>query len=380
MSCSLLCETVTGGTMAELLAARDAAIDADLVEVRLDGVRGVDVAQALRDRRRPVIVTCRPVWEGGRFDGDEEARCRILADALQLGAEYVDVEWRALEAAGGSGAFDSLMNTGERRVLVSSHDFSGIPDDLSAQVKAMRATGAAVIKIAVTPARLSETLPLRHVASKGDAVVIGMGDAGLPTRLLATRFQSRWTYGGRGVAPGQIPAVRMLRDFRFKGVGEETLLYGVVGSNVAHSILPVLHNAAFAAAGLDAVCVPLSAADFEDFLAFADALNIAGASICAPFGRDALAVSVRSDDAAARAGAANALRRAAKGWEARHTSTASVATGRPMAASTSDCDSLVAEAEQQWEWWTGRRPQPGVMSAAALAETGHRDSEAQSRR
>jgi 3-dehydroquinate dehydratase/shikimate dehydrogenase len=368
MSRSLLCETVTGGTMAELLAARDAATDADLVELRLDGVSDVDVVQALHGRSRPAIVTCRPAWEGGRFDGGEDARLRILSEALQSGAEHVDVEWRALKGAGGSGAFDGLMNPGERRVLVSSHDFSGIPDDLPGQVRAMRATGAALIKIAVTPGRLSETLPLRHVASRGDAVVIGMGDAGMPTRLLATRFQSRWTYGGRGVAPGQVPTVRMLRDFRFKGVGEETMLYGVVGSHVSHSVLPVLHNAAFAAAGLDAVCVPLSAADFEDFLTFAEALSIAGASVCVPFGRDALAVSARADDAAASAGTANVLRRIPEGWEATNTSRAGDDVGRSMAASKASYDDLVAEAELQWEWWTGRRPQPGVMSAAARRE------------
>src|SRR6187402_2924546 len=166
MSRSLLCETVTGGTMAELVAARDAATDADLVELRLDGVGDCDVALALHGRRRPAIVTCRPVWEGGRFDGDEEARQRILSDALQFGAEYVDVEWRSLRGAGVSG-FDELLERGQRRVLVSAHDFSGIPADLNGQVNAMRATGATVIKIAVTPARLSETLPLRQVARDG---------------------------------------------------------------------------------------------------------------------------------------------------------------------------------------------------------------------
>jgi shikimate 5-dehydrogenase len=30
---------------------------------------------------------------------------------------------------------------------------------------------------------------------------------------------------------------------------------------------------------------------------------------------------------------------------------------------------LVAQAERQFEWWTGTRPQPGVMAAAAAART-----------
>ena len=173
----------------------------------------------------------------------------------------------------------------------------------------MRATGAAVVKVAVTAARLSDTLPLREVAKDGNAVVIGMGDAGLPTRLLASRFGSRWTYGGDGVAPGQVPGGRMIHEFRFRSVGADTALYGVVGDNVMHSMSPAMHNAAFTAAGVDAVYVPLRAGDFEDFLTFADALGIAGASITVPFKVDALNASNAEDDIAKRVGAANTVRR-----------------------------------------------------------------------
>src|SRR3954468_9386039 len=116
---ALLCETVTAGTMADLLAARDRVSSADMVELRLDGVGDVDVAAALADRRLPVIVTCRARWEGGRFDGAEEARNAILAEALDRGAEFVDVEWQA--------GFQDVIAKDPRRVVVSSHDFSGVP-------------------------------------------------------------------------------------------------------------------------------------------------------------------------------------------------------------------------------------------------------------
>src|ERR671930_2397972 len=119
---SLLVETVTGRTMAELIAARDAVTRADLVELRLDGVEDVDVAGALRGRSRPVIVTVRPTWEGGRFEGREETRKGLLRQALDGGAEYVDVEWRA--------GFADLIARDTRRVVVSSHDFQGVPADL----------------------------------------------------------------------------------------------------------------------------------------------------------------------------------------------------------------------------------------------------------
>ncbi len=73
-----LCVTVTGPTMDDLRRGRDAASDADLVELRLDLVDRPDVAGALAGRRTPVVVTCRAKWEGGGFEGSEEERRRIL--------------------------------------------------------------------------------------------------------------------------------------------------------------------------------------------------------------------------------------------------------------------------------------------------------------
>ena len=45
-----LCATVTAETTAELRARRDEACDADLVELRLDTVRDVDLEGALANR------------------------------------------------------------------------------------------------------------------------------------------------------------------------------------------------------------------------------------------------------------------------------------------------------------------------------------------
>jgi 3-dehydroquinate dehydratase/shikimate dehydrogenase len=298
---SLLCETVTGDTMTELIAARDAATAGDMVELRLDGVADLDVAGALHGRRRPVVVTCRPVWEGGRFARGEEERGEILQRALDLGAEFVDVEWRA--------GFLEVIQSDPVRVVVSAHDFRGVPADLDGQVRSMRATGAATIKVAITPSSLADTIPLAVTGRQGGAVVVAMGDAGVPSRLLATRYGSKWTYAGHAVAPGQIPAARMVGEFRYRQVGPATRIFGVVSTNALHSLSPALHNAAFAAAGLDAVYVPLRAADVADFLTFADAFDVEGASVTIPFKVDALHAADRADNRTIRVGAANTLRR-----------------------------------------------------------------------
>jgi 3-dehydroquinate dehydratase/shikimate dehydrogenase len=335
MPSSLLCETVTGQSMADLRAARDAAV-ADMVEVRLDGVADLDVAGALQGRRKPVVVTCRPEWEGGRFAGAEEERHRTLAQAMSLGAEFVDIEWASLNGTHTPG-FGDIVRADPRRVVVSAHDFEGVPVDIESRARDMRAHGTAAIKVAVMPHALRETLPLINIARDGNAVVVGMGDAGVPTRLLATKFGSLWSYAGNAIAPGQIPAERMLSRFRFRSIGPATRVFGVVSSTALHSFSPVLHNAAFAAAGIDAVYVPLQTTEFADFDEFASALAVEGVSVTIPFKGDALRAAVAADDLTRQVGAANTLRRGRHGWEATNTDVAGFlapleeAFGQPLA-------------------------------------------------
>jgi shikimate dehydrogenase len=99
----------------------------------------------------------------------------------------------------------------------------------------------------------------------------------------------------------------------------------------------VLHNAAFAAAGIDAVYVPLQTTEFADFEEFASALRIEGVSVTIPFKGDALRAAVSADDLTRQVGAANTLRRSRHGWEATNTDVAGFlapleeAFGRPLA-------------------------------------------------
>ena len=312
-----VCVTVTGQTMSELRERRDRVASADLVELRVDSVRDPSAAGALAGRRLPVIFTCRPTWEGGHFLGSEEERRRLLHDAQQLGAEHVDIEWKA-------GFLDLLAVRGGRGIVLSSHDFTGVPVDLEARAAAMRATGAEVIKLAVMAKRLSDCLPLLALgrSSTTPMALVGMGDAGTPTRVLAGRFGSCWTYAGDGIAPGQMSAGRLQDEFGFRCLSDRTALYGVVGRPVAHSLSPAMHNAAFRAAHLDAVYLPLAAADFEDFLEFADALEIAGASVTAPFKVEAFERAAQSDPMSRRIQSVNTLRRIGGQWSACNTDVA----------------------------------------------------------
>ena len=313
MGCAQLCATVTAETTVELRAKRDEASygdGADMVELRLDTVRDLDLEGALADRTRPVLVTCRPVWEGGRFTGSEEERHRLLRRALALGAEWVDLEWR--------GGFERLV--AERRgqnIVLSTHDFDGTPGDLEERYRAMRGTGAEVVKLAVLSRSAADVVRLLRLgrASRPERLVlVGMGPAGVPTRLLPTHFGSCWTYAGEGVAPGQVSVSDMVRRYRFTHTSASTAVYGVAGAPIGHSLSPPMHNAGFEAAGLDAVYVPFEATDAGDLMLLADALGVAGLSVTAPF-KESMLDHVRSVDALGRqVGAVNTVRAEDEGW------------------------------------------------------------------
>jgi 3-dehydroquinate dehydratase / shikimate dehydrogenase len=311
-----LAVTITATTTAALRQMRDDVRGADLVELRLDGVRDLDAAGALAGRTCRVIVTCRPRWEGGRFDGSEEERRRLLEQAAALGADYVDVEWRAAFAR------ELVDSRKGRGVILSNHDFDGgVPADLRARAAAMRATGAEVVKLAIRSTRLCDALTLADNAPPGARVLVAMGPLGLPTRLLPARFGSCWTYAG-APALGQPTVQDLFERFGWGAHSAAAAVYGIAGAPLSHSISPVLHNTFFRAVGLDAVYVPLEAASADDFLAFADSplIRLAGASITAPY-KVSLLSRLHSIDAEAReAGAVNTIRRDGSGrWEGTNT-------------------------------------------------------------
>ena len=88
-----------------------------------------------------------------------------------------------------------------------------------------------------------------------------------------------------------------------------TVVAGVAGSPVTHSLSPLIHNGWIAAAGLDAVYVPFAPPP-EGFEAFARGLRggvVRGLNVTVPFKETALALADSASERATAAGAANLL-------------------------------------------------------------------------
>jgi shikimate dehydrogenase len=97
-----------------------------------------------------------------------------------------------------------------------------------------------------------------------------------------------------------------MTDFR-STINGNTLVYGILGRPVAHSLSPVMHNAAFRELGLNAVYVAFPVMDLANAVAGLKGLNIRGASVTIPFKEDIIPLLAELDPQAAKIGAVNTV-------------------------------------------------------------------------
>jgi 3-dehydroquinate dehydratase / shikimate dehydrogenase len=304
-----ICITITDDTTAAVVARMAAlAPVADLFEVRADFVSDLDLAALARARVKPILLTCRSEAEGGRST-DAASRREILAAAVALGLDLVDVEARA-------GFEDVAAAKRGRGLVLSWHDFDGTPQDLDAIYQRMAASRPDIVKI-VTRARgvadLGRVLAFagRHAGATPPLVTFAMGPEGVASRILGGRYGAAFTFAapanGLEAAPGQIPARAMAETYRVREISATTRVYGLLGSDVLRSLSPAIHNRAFAELGVDAVYVPLQAESLQGFLQALPDLGLSGFSVTRPYKQSILPQLAACEEDAARAGSVNTV-------------------------------------------------------------------------
>ncbi|NBT12985.1 MAG: shikimate dehydrogenase [Planctomycetia bacterium] len=278
-----------------------------LVELRLDYIQGnVQVKRLLHDRPCPVIATCRRAADGGRWEKSEEERLLVLRTAIVEGAEYVDLE---------DDIAAKVPRYGATKRIVSHHDFHKTPPDLAGIHKRLAGMDADIVKIATMANHPIDNLRMLDLVRSSRIPTVGvcMGDIGMPTRVLAGRAGAPFTFAtfhdDRVLAPGQI-GWRQMRDlYRYDSITPRTRIYGVVADPVAHSLSPVVHNAALAAAEIDAVYLPfrVPAEQIGEFLGAAGRWPLAGLSVTIPHKEAVIPHATRPDELVSAIGAANTL-------------------------------------------------------------------------
>jgi len=90
-------------------------------------------------------------------------------------------------------------------------------------------------------------------------------------------------------------------------INAQTSVYCILGKPVRHSLSPVMHNAAFASIGINAVYVAFEPASIKEAFDAIKSLGIKGASVTIPFKVDVLPLCDSVDDLALRIGSINTL-------------------------------------------------------------------------
>jgi shikimate dehydrogenase len=90
-------------------------------------------------------------------------------------------------------------------------------------------------------------------------------------------------------------------------IDQETQLYGVIGYPLGHTLSPLMHNAAFRAAGLNAVYLAFETRDLPGALAGVRALGIRGMSVTIPHKTAVISLLDEVDELAATIGAVNTI-------------------------------------------------------------------------
>ena len=294
-----LCVSLTGENLQDVFASDISG--ADCVEVRLDYLKNPQESVNARWDRFPVpvIATCRGKERGGLFDGSIEEEIHILKSAARNGARWVDIDYRYARPVPNA------------EVIASYHNFDETPADLAAIVGQAFAAGQ-IAKVATQVNRWDDNRRLMDLLDRENPkplIVAGMGDIGQITRIVGSSRGSFLSYAAsnRQAAPGQLSVKEMLDTYKFRRITRSTKLLGILGMPVGHSLSPVLHNRAFAAANVDLAFVKLPAPDIKDFAENAHAVGLSGFSVTIPHKIAVMPYLSRITPAALAVGAVNTV-------------------------------------------------------------------------
>jgi 3-dehydroquinate dehydratase/shikimate dehydrogenase len=213
-----------------------------LAEIRLDLMESYDLPRLIAESSCPLIITCRPPREGGRFVGSEAERLAVLAQAMALGAAYVDVEWDCVTA---------LKHYRTRtRVIGSRHWFDAMPATLWNAYHEL-APYVDAVKLVGTAACPADVLPIFDLLQHATLPTIGiaMGAQGQITRVLAPCFSScLLTYGASSAAtvtaPGQVSIQELTEAYHLDRVGPQTMIHLHLCENRRSAGAVLRHNRA----------------------------------------------------------------------------------------------------------------------------------------
>ncbi len=306
MICIPITANNTEDTVSEMVSAFKYA---DIVELRIDYIPELQnaltcIEKSLKNKTKPVIITNRPEREGGKFNGSEQDRLRLLQKAIELGADYVDIEYDSIK---------QITRKNSSKVIISHHNFKETPHNLNKIYNEICQHKPDIVKIVTYANDLTDNIRIFELlkSAKVPTISFCMGELGNISRILTSKFGGFLTFAslgkGKESAPGQLTVNELSKIYHFKEINKETKLYGIIGNPVSHSMSPAIHNAAFAEKGLNNVYVPLKIANIGAFMKECRKIDFHGFSVTIPHKESVLPFLDDLDHTARKIGAINTI-------------------------------------------------------------------------
>jgi len=325
-----VCLCLTGKTIeADLAALESYRSKVDLVELRADCLDPSEkflIRSFPEKARLPCMLTVRRRSDGGMFEDGEGVRLVMIAKALSyaksdMSANFAFVD---LEDDFHMTAIEEACRTFGTRIIRSRHFIEGMPENLDDAWDSIAQEEDEIPKLAVRPnsaADLTRLLTWVAGVPKRERLIIGVGDYGFPSRVLAQRLGSLFTYtsfdteGQPLASPGQTTPDTFISTYRGKDTGPDSELYALLGGkSILNSLSPFLHNTAFRNKGKDALIVPLPSESIEVALANMRLLGVKGAAITLPLKEDVLPYLSSQSTDVQKIGACNTIVARDGGW------------------------------------------------------------------
>lgn len=193
-----ICGCVTGKDPGRQIQQAQ-VLGASMVEIRFDLIPEPEVSSLVQMSGLPVIAT-------------DKENVDNLIKAIEAGCDFVDVE---VDSSEKKEVIRKAKSSG-CKVIVSMHDFEKTPDSFILEEE-----NADIFKIATMVNSISDCRRILFLLrDRDDLIVIGMGELGIFTRVVAPLLGSYLTYASldERTAPGQLNVKTMYEIYRGMGL------------------------------------------------------------------------------------------------------------------------------------------------------------------
>jgi 3-dehydroquinate dehydratase/shikimate dehydrogenase len=342
----MICIPVTSRTNKDALRAIErSCLFADFIELRMDLIGGGHLAKLIAAVREnsgavKVIVTCRKKEEAARACAASRVKgavrntvekMALLKEAVELGADFIDIE-----LAEGSKAIQDLKSLcakkgGKTKIIISYHNLKETPALIKLKKIFQQCAGfkPEVVKIVTTAKTREDNLAALNLIayareSSQKIISLCMGTKGGISRAIAPFMGNFLSFAtlerGAQSAPGQFTVYEM-KQFQDWFNTQRTVIstpalllrksppknYVLLGNPVAHSLSPLMHNAALKKMGMEENYSALCVQDLRGAIQGLRAMNIRGASVTIPLKVAVMEFLDDIDDDALEIGAVNTI-------------------------------------------------------------------------